>query len=73
MREVMRVDIFCVLLKCQVLHGYFSPINWLDPHVAFATSAYVLRGSRVLESHMWTSEFLNLNLTSGTYSSETVM
>lgn len=73
MREVMRVDIFWVLLKCQVLRGYFSPINWLDPHVAFATSAYVLRGNRVLESHMWTSEFLNLNLTSGTYSSETVM
>lgn len=73
MREVVRVDIFWVLLKCQVLCGYFSPINWLNPHVALATSAHVLRGSRVLESRIWTSEFLNLNLTSGTYSSGTVM
>lgn len=69
----MRVDIFWVLLKCQVLCEHFSPINWLNPHVDFVASAHVLRGSRDLESHIWTSEYLNLNLTSGTYFSGTVM
>lgn len=71
-RAVMRVDIFWVLLMCQVLCEHFSPINWLNPPTAFAANALVLTGSRVLESHIWTSEFLNLNLTSATYCSGTL-
>lgn len=67
----MRVDIFWVLM-CQVLCEHFSPINWLNPPTAFATSTLVLTGSNILESHIWTSEFLNLNLTSAIYCSGTL-